>query len=65
MRYHPDNDPSYKFQQVWRKKMGHPKFRRPLISLRNRMGFLLDIGRMVVAYSRPQKPWQYPLLQES
>eukprot|EP00957_Ditylum_brightwellii_P131688 10043661-Ditylum_brightwellii.AAC.2 len=24
MRYHPNNAPSYKFQQTWRKKMGHP-----------------------------------------
>eukprot|EP00957_Ditylum_brightwellii_P182404 13895187-Ditylum_brightwellii.AAC.1 len=53
MRYHPDNAPSYKFQQAWRKKIGHPKFRHPLTSLRNHVGFRLDIGRMVVAYSRP------------
>eukprot|EP00957_Ditylum_brightwellii_P155324 11823885-Ditylum_brightwellii.AAC.1 len=52
MRYHPDNVPSYKFQQAWRKKVGHPKFRCPLTSLRNRMGFSLDIERMAVAYSR-------------
>ena len=53
MKYHPNNAPSYKFQQAWRKKMGNPKFRRPLTSLRNRMGFPIEIERMVVAYSRP------------
>eukprot|EP00957_Ditylum_brightwellii_P183451 13974043-Ditylum_brightwellii.AAC.1 len=37
MKYHPDSAPSYKFKQAWRKKMGNPKFRRPITSLRNHM----------------------------
>eukprot|EP00957_Ditylum_brightwellii_P173504 13210002-Ditylum_brightwellii.AAC.1 len=53
MKYHPDNAPSYKLQQAWRKKMANPKFRRPLTSLRNCIGFLIEIGRMIVAYSKP------------
>jgi hypothetical protein len=53
MKYHPNNAPSYKFQQAWRKTMGNPKLRRQLTSLRNHMGFPIEIERMVVAYSRP------------
>eukprot|EP00957_Ditylum_brightwellii_P210527 15365070-Ditylum_brightwellii.AAC.2 len=51
MQFHPQNNPSYMFQQVWRKIMGCPPHGRRLSSYRNKQEVRVNIDRMVVAYS--------------
>eukprot|EP00957_Ditylum_brightwellii_P078956 6003887-Ditylum_brightwellii.AAC.1 len=53
VQYHPQNTPSYLYQQVWREVFGHPNTGLPLTRLRNNSGIRINIDRMIVTHSRP------------
>eukprot|EP00957_Ditylum_brightwellii_P030875 2339611-Ditylum_brightwellii.AAC.1 len=53
MKYHPANTPHISSNKPGGRKWATPSLDALLHPSENCMGFLIDIGRMVVAYSRP------------
>ena len=52
--FHPQNPPSFKLQSAFREHVLAPRYKHPLPTVRNRSQHPINVGRMVIAYSRPR-----------
>lgn len=52
LRYHPANPSASNIQRLWRRHVLTPPHAAPLYNLRNRDGIIVDIRKLVIAYSR-------------
>ena len=54
LQYHPKNPKPHELQQLWKEKILHPFPQRPLFQLRNYNYKLIEVDRMIIAFSRPR-----------
>ena len=52
--FHPNDPPSYKIQQAWRKTIASPRYHMPLPNMHNpKTREKRNIARMIIAYHHP------------